>query len=616
MYKFKIIFLFFLFSQLSYSQKITKISGFVLDSASHEPIISATVSIEGTKSGTLTNQSGWFSLDITVENNIKISIVGYTTKTIKGKDILKSKNPINILLTEKPIISKEVVIESESRKEKNLQLMGYQQLSAQQIKYTPSLGGESDIMKTLQLLPGVSSVSETSTRINVRGGESNQNLVLIDGVQAYNPMHLMDFVSSFNTDAISNVELLRGSISSEYYGKLSSVLKINLKEGNRNETKWGGGISLLSSQLYAVGPMDANSSYMLSLRRTYFDLILKMLGEDFGYTFNDFYGKVIYHFSQSDHLYLSGYWGMDDASDSEDKNNSNKWGNHVLHLRYNRIWNNSVFTDFSLCYSKYYADLNWSIFKKSPYIVDYCFKNNTDINISNKLTLKTGGDFHLYNFKITSEAFDWSNNLNYLINSYEGNIFIDSKYRSDDKLIANIGAVFSYFKENKTKEAYYDFEPRFNFSYLISDDFSVKFAYTRMHQFIHILSPYNYSLPNDIFYPSSKNLPIMKGNQTTIGVSRTVDLGESEYDFSADLYYNDIKDVPNIKNHYQNADPFALSDQILIGKGWSYGTELQITKAEGRLSGWLNYTWSYAKRLFIGKNEDKAYDAKFNRTHQ
>jgi len=211
---------------------------------------------------------------------------------------------------------------------------------------------------------------------------------------------------------------------------------------------------------------------------------------------------------------------------------------------------------------------------------------------------------------------DHTNNSSYLIDSYEGNLFLSSKYKQGDKFVSDIGLVFSYFKEDKTNESYTNLEPRLNFSYMINDDFSIKLAYIFMHQYIHILSPYNNSLPNDVFYPSAKSLPPMSGSQLSAGVSKIMNLWESEYDLSADIYYNDMKKVPDIKNHFQNADPFALSDQILIGKGWSYGVEMQIAKNEGKLSGWLNYTWNAAKRLFPGKNKDKAYDAKFNKTHQ
>ncbi len=614
--KCKIILFVFLLSIAAKAQESHRVSGIVVDSASKVPLISSTVTIEGTKTGTLTNQSGWFSIDISPKENLKISLVGYSTKTVKGRVIIESVSPFIIYLAEKPIVSKEVVIETESRREKTLQLMGYEQLTAAQIKYSPSFGGESDIMKTLQLLPGVTATAENSTKLNVRGGESDQNLILIDGVQAYNPMHLMNFVSSFNTDAISNVEMLKGSISSEYYGKLASVLKINLKEGNKTEHKFGGGISFLTSQLYAEGPININSSYMFSARRTYLDWILRMIHSDVGYSFNDIYGKVSYQLNQYDHLYLSGYWGLDYTSEFDDNSNKNNWGNQVLHLRYNHLWSNSVFSDFSLCYSKYFADLNWIIYKKNPYVIDYSIKNITDINISNKHTLRTGGDFHFYNFRVTSEMFSESNRENYYINAIESNLFLSSKYRLNDNLITEAGIVFSYFKENKTEESSFNVEPRLNASYLIDEDFSIKFAYILMHQYIHTLSPYNYSLPNDVFYPSSKSLPYMKGNQITIGAAKTFDFFDSNYDLSAEFYYNDMKGIPNFKNHFENADPFALSDQIIIGKGWGYGAEFQITKAEGRFSGWLNYTWNTAKRIFPDKNDDRAYDPKFHKTHQ
>jgi len=616
MSRYKIIFLMLFTNIFMLAQNSVKISGIIVDSAANIPLVSATVMIEGTKIGTLSNQSGWFSIDIRPEDKLKISLVGYTTRILKGEEIHREKLPVHIRLAERAIFSSEVVIESESKREKTLQLMGYEQLSASQIKFTPSIGGESDIMKTIQLLPGISTSTEISTKINVRGGESDQNLILIDGVQAYNPMHLLNFVSSFNTDAISNVELLKGYVSPDHYGKLSSVLKINLKEGNRNEHKWGGGISLISSQLYAEGPINKNSSYMFSLRRTYFDLFLKIFDAEAGYSFNDLYGKVSYHFGQKDHLYLSGYWGLDYTQDFDNNDNSNKWGNQVFHLKYNHLWSSSVFSDFSLSFSKYFSDLKLGLSGKNPFVNDYSIKNVNDINISNELSLKVGGDFHLYNFKVTSEMFSFTNSQNYMINAFEGNLFVNSKFKFNDDFVAEIGAVSSYFRENYTIKSYCDLEPRTSLCYFINDETTVKFAYIMMHQYVHTISSYNYSLPGDVFYPSSANLPRMKGNQISFGAAAIARFLDSEFDVSADLYYNDMKDVPNFRYNFENADPLALSDQVIIGKGWGYGAELQIRKAEGRLSGWLNYTWSYAKRSFHGKNNDKPYDPKFHKTHQ
>jgi len=616
MHKYKIIFFLTLLTCIVNAQGLYKINGIVVDSVSKEALVSATVIIEGKKIGTITNQSGWFAIEINAYDNLLISLVGYNTKRVKGIDIIKSEMPYVVVLSESPVLSKEVVAETENRREKNLRLLGYEQLTANQIKYTPSFGGESDIMKTIQMIPGVTSANENSTKLNIRGGESNQNLILIDGVQAYNPMHLYDFVSSFNTDAISNVELFKGSISSEYYGKLSSVLKINLKEGNKYKLRWGGGISILSSQLYIEGPINPNISYMFSLRRTYLDLILRLSNSDAGYSFNDLYGKVTYQISKKSKLFLSGYWGLDYATDFGNELNYNKWGNHVIHLRYNYIWNNNIFSDFSFSYSKFFTNFNWDIYHKSPYVIDYSFKNLNDIIMSNKNSIKTGGDIHFYDFKITSEMFSRTNDISHFINSYEGNFFINWKHNFSEKFIFEMGSVYSYFSENKTKEKSSNFEPRLNLCYYLSDNFSIKVAYTQMHQFIHSIVPYNYYLPNDIFYPSSEKLPYMKGNQFTIGSSKVFNVLNSEYDVSLDLYYNDMKNVPNIKNHFDNTDPYLLPDQLTIGKGWGYGLEFQLAKKEGKVNGWISYCWNRAKRLFDGINNNEAYDPKFHKTHQ
>lgn len=595
------------------AQDLHKRSGIVLDSANRIPLISANILIEGTKLGTLTNSSGWFSIELSGRENIRVSLVGYNTKIINSNKLLSSESPYIIYLAEKPVLSNEVVVETESRREKSLQLMGYEQLTTAQIKYSPSFGGESDIIKTMQLLPGVTTANEISTRINVRGGEPDQNQILIDGIQAYNPTHLMNFVSSFNTDAISNVELLKGSIPAEYYGKLSSVLKINLKEGNNHEHKWGGGISFLSSQLYAEGPINSNFTYMVSARRTYFDLMMSLANMDVGYSFTDLYGKAVFHAGQKDIFYLSGYWGLDRIGELDEKSSDDKlkWGNYLVHFKYNRLWNSYVFSDFSASYSKYFNDLQWKNNDKHPYLADYSIKNITDINLSNMLSFKTGADYHFFNFNVAAEAGE-----DYKINVNEVNAFFTSKYKYNDNFISDIGITASWFSEDKTKQTYSNIEPRVTLCYLADKDMSYKFSYTMMHQYIHAISPYTVSELTDILYPSTKGLPGMKGSQITIGTTRLFNLFDSDYDMSIDLYYKDMKNVPDLKYRFKNADPYTIGDQIVIGKGWSYGVELQINKSVGRINGWLNYTWNDVKRLFPGKNNDKSYAPKFDKAHQ
>lgn len=601
-------------AQESMVEETINISGYVIDTITGSPLINALAVVEGTKYGVTTNNAGWFSLYIKGKDKIKFSYVGYNTKSISGSALLKMEQPLKIRLSERPLFSKEVVVESQAKREKSLALMGYHQLSPTEIKYSPSLGGESDILKTLKVYPGVVSTSEISTRINVRCGESDQNLILVDGVPVFNPVHLHGYLSSFNTDAISNVELLKGSIPANYYGKISSVININLKEGNQEKFKFGGGVSLLSSQLYAESPINKSSNFMISARRSYIDVIAASFGADGGYRYDDIYGKLVYHITSEDNLTLSGYYGYDKISLNDDDQKI-VWGNQVVNLKYNKLWSNSFYSDFTIYYSTYFTDIDWYQTKKNPSISDLCFRITNDYNFSNKISLRSGLDYHSLQFVLNTGKEIVGQNKEYSFSAEEINAFFTLKIYLSERVLTETGAALSIFNERFSNRKFFAFDPRFSISYMLDDDFSIKGAYSGTHQNLHILSPYALELPYDIFYPSTKKIPAAKGNQTSIGVTKFFRLGGSSYEAGVDLYYNDVKNLLGFKSNYEFHDPLHANSDMLIGKGWGYGSEIMLSKNEGSITGMLNYTYSKAYRSIKGKNKDDVFIPQFHRTH-
>ncbi len=617
----KVILIILFLTGVSFAQTQKNISGYVVDSLNGGPLIGAYITNKTLDTYAVTNQSGWFSIATTGNDTISISFIGYKTKALKVQEILDRSAAVYIRLEENPIIIGEIKVTSKLKKDKILKQTGYQYFSAKEVKYLPSVGGESDITKILQLLPGVSTSTEGSARFNVRGGDQDQNLMLLDGVQIYNPIHLLGYFSSFNTDAINSVEFYKGYIPPEYSEKLSSVININLKRGNPKKLKMSAGISLLSSQLMIDGPLGNNASIMISARRTYLDLINSLANiTDFNYSFSDIYSKLTFNLSPSDHLFFSSYYGTDHYTEQQqslyDNTSKNtKWGNYAAHLRYNRIWNSSFFSDISLVYSRYFSEYKRGETAKNPGITEFIFKIKNDYNVFKTLNLKFGGDLRYYKFDVTSDLLNSNTNV-YNLDAYETNLFSNAKLKFTNYLEANLGVNISTFNVKKYDGKYSFIDPRISINYLIDDATAVKLSYTGTHQYVHTLSSTKFYAPNDIFYPSNKNLKPINGNETSIGLTKIFSLNKSEYEFSLDLYYRDMKNVSQFRLNYYDADPDRLNEQLLVGKGWAYGMEIQLSKREGRLSGWVNYTWNKAFRKIGGKNFDKKFVPGFNRVHQ
>jgi len=615
----KLIILISLFTVCTLTAQKSKLSGYVVDSLSGNPLVNSYIFNSASKSYGITNQAGWFSIEGRPEDLLVVSYTGYASKKIRLMDI-DHKNGAVIKLVELPVTLSEIMVEASAENQKVLQTAGYQHFSIGEIKSLPSVGGEADITKILQLMPGVSTSSEGSARLNVRGSEQDQNLILMDGVQVYNPMHLLGYFSSFNADAINSVSFLKGYMSPEYSGKLASAIDVFLKEGNRDKVKISAGVSLLSSQLMIDGPLGGNNSFMISAKRTYLDLVNSLLNfADFNYSFSDIYSKIVFRVSNVDNIYISGYYGKDyyseKSSSSGIKNNTN-WGNYAVHLRYNRMWNNSLFSDISIILSRYSSEYDWEQLYKNPQINEYTLKTVSDLNLSQNLNVRFGGDARLYRINVASGLQEISNTQTYELRPFESNVFIDTKFKIMDCLEINAGANSSFFDVNSQESIFYNIEPRLGVNLFLTPNSVIKLSYSGTHQYIHTLSSTSFYAPNDIFYPSNSNLQPMTGSQITLGYTKLFYWGEMEYEFDLDGYYKDMKKIHQFKLNFYDANPEMLEEQLLFGKGWGYGIEVQLAKHQGRLSGWLNYTWNKSFRRIEGKNYDKVYLPGFLREHQ
>ena len=604
--------------------------GFVSDALTKERLIGANIRIEGTSRGTITNNYGFFSLpDINSSGiKIKISYLGYVTKIIELKEI--ENKPINIFLKPTDIKVEEIVVEADRHHDHiSSTSIGNISIPIMQIQTLPSVGGEVDLLKAVQLQSGVSSGNELSNGIYVRGGSFDQNLILLDGVTIYNPNHLWGFLSIFNTDAVKNVELIKGGIPAEYGGRLSSVLSFTLKDGNLEKTTWQGGVSTISSRLSVEGPFSKNGSYLISLRRSYFDLPLFFLNSEYkeyenkAY-FYDFIAKANYTISNSDRFYLSGYFGKDaftskyTYSDLSDIDIGFSWGNQAYNLRWNHLWSSDFFSNVALVYSDYYSlqkEFNYRssmIFIKEPSVKDFSLKADGEYFINENHSLKFGTAFINHRFRATAGLFENSNEIA-LINVNEIQNYISHDWKITERLQITEGIRYDYFSTIKKGEI----DPRINLRYLINDDLSLKVSYTKMYQFTHLLSTSIIMLPGDIYYPSTQFLMPENSQQISAGIFSSLSfLKLPEIETSLEIFYKDMKNLPMFRHRFSSPSDENIKQDVVIGKGWAYGIDLQLNKNYGAFTGWLSYSYLFTRRQYEEKNGGRAFSPKFERPHQ
>lgn len=624
------------------------VSGTVRDATSGETLIGASVFLaEQPRSAVLSNSYGFYSINApSGRYTLVVSFTGYKTDTLPvelSKDIT-----LDIQLNSAGAVLQEAVV-SASRNNNNVvkPLMGVQKLSVTEIRDIPVIFGEKDILKTIQLLPGVQSAGDGNSGFYVRGGSIDQNLILLDGATVYDPSHLLGFFSVFNSDAIKDVTLYKGAIPAEYGGRLSSVLDVKMNDGNSKEYSASGGIGLIDSRLNIEGPIHKDDgSFIVSARRTYADLFLK-LSKDTNTNRNSLYFydlnvKANYRLGEKDHLYLSGYFGQDHLGISNSFDLT--YGNSTATLRWNHLITSKLFSNTSLIYSKY----NYTIGINSgnndvgieSYIQDLHFKEDFEYYLSSGNKLTFGADVIDHTISpgvITASASSNFNSLN--IQDHHGlesalyinhavsvgdNLNIDYGLRAGLYTVLGPGTFYTYdqngntldstnYASGKTVVNYFNLEPRFSTSYKLTDNSSIKASYARTTQNLHLLSNSTSSNPTDVWVSNSINVKPEIGDQVSLGYYRN--LKENAYELSAEVYYRYMQNQIDYRNGAQLIANTNVESQLIYGHGRAYGLELYARKKVGQLTGWISYTLSRTERQFPGVNNYSWYPATQDRTH-
>ncbi len=628
-------------------QRVT-LSGYTLEEGSQEYLSNVSIYIKEQSIGAVSNDYGFYSLSIPEgTHEVFISFVGYKTitKTIDfNKDIT-----LNFILEPDTQYLDEIVITSDrSSLKSEVTQMSSESITPAIIKDTPAIFGEKDAVKTLQLLPGVKAGNEGSAGFYVRGGTPDQNLIILDESIVYNSNHLFGIFSIFNGDAIKTVEMFKGGFPARYGGRLSSVVKIDTKNGNKEKIKGNVNISLISSSFMLEGPLKKDkTSFVLSGRRTYLDLLVRPFLEsnnDFSYNFSDITTKIHHVFDEKNKLYWSLYFGEDKYKRKErfedegvnDKTDERiQWGNITSTLRWNHEFNNKLFSNTSLIFSNYKfqneqleSNINNSSFNSSNSgIDDYGLKVDFNYYPNPKHTLKFGMLSTYHNFKpkaITirdSEDIDISNTQR--IRTFESALYVEDNWEFNKKLNINPGLRLSYF-QHKSK-VYFKPEIRFALAYRLKPTLAIKASYAKMNQYIHRLSNSGLGLPTDLWISSTEGLKPQVSEQVALGLAK--DFGDDMYEATLEAYYKkmddiiefkegasfaSVNDLSNITSSIQTVD---FVNGLTTGEGWAYGSEFLLRKKRGKFTGWLGYTLSWSERQFEELNQGRRFRDRFDRRH-
>lgn len=627
------------------SQSHFTLNGYIEDASTGEKLPGATVYIPAKKLGTNTNVYGFYSITLPADTfELVYSYVGYRSE--RRKLLLDKNIAINISLSlQKELKEVEIKADRAARIEETTR-MGTIDIPMAQIKTIPALLGEVDVLKALQLLPGVKSGGEGSSGIYVRGGGPDQNLILLDGVPVYNASHLFGFFSVFNADAIKNVELVKGGFPARYGGRLSSVVDITMKEGNMKKFSGEGSVGIVSSKLSLEGPIIKDkTSFIVSARRTYIDILAQPFikaeaqasgnAGTAGYYFYDLNAKVNHIFSPRDRLFLSVYTGKDKFYSDLD-NGSNVygaelgWGNLTSALRYNHVFFSQLFANFTATYSKYEFFVDESIkdiqldqtfaLQYISGIRDYSFKADFDYLPLPDHYIRFGGAGIYHTFTPgalqLSQKGNNTNNLdttlsNQITNTYELSAYVEDDYKVSEKLKVNIGFHGSSFLVNNKR--FNSLQPRLAARYKLNELYSLKASYVTMSQYLHLLSNSNIGLPTDLWLPATDKVGPETSQQISGGLARTI---REDYELSVETYYKKMNGLIEYKEGAdfigQNVD---WQKKVEIGKGRSYGLEVFLQKKEGKTTGWIGYTLSWSYRQFDNINQGLEFPYKYDRRH-
>lgn len=623
------------------------ISGTIYDSKTGETIIGATVVLKGSTSvGAATNNYGFYSLTIPDgSHTILVRYIGY--KTIERTVDLNQNITLNFKLEEDALTLGEVVISAEKRNEQITNTdIGTEKLDIKEISKIPVLFGEQDVMKVLTLTPGVKTTGEGSGGLFVRGGSASQNLILLDEAIVYNPNHLLGFFSTFNSDAIKDLTLYKGTAPAEYGGRISSVMDVKMNEGNNQKFHVGGGIGLISSRLNLEGPIVKDKgSFLITGRRTYADLFLKLSSNEAinqnKLYFYDLNLKSNYKINDNNRIFISGYFGRDVLSFAD--RFGIDWGNTTGTVRWNHIWNPKLFSNTSLIYSDY--DYRVKItrdvdeFSLTSVIKNWNLKHEFDYFANDKSKFKFGisSIYHTITPGQVEVSEDSDINPVILQDRYalENGLFFSHNWKPSSRFNLDYGVRLStfnllgggdfysyedgevsdstHFNKGEIVQTYINIEPRLNLAYILNETQSLKLSYTRNTQNLHLLQNSNSSTPTDIWIASSKNVKPEISDQVSIGYFKN--FKKDQYQFSAETYFRWMDNQLDLKNGAEIRANEHIEGELLFGIGRAYGLELMLKKKYGRFTGWAAYTLSRTERKIDGINDRNWYAARQDATH-
>lgn len=622
-----IFFLFLISPLISFAQKVT-ISGYIKDADSKEVLIGASILIPKLKIGTTSNQYGYYSLSFPAADTTEV-LISYSGYHPVAKQLLKRQSvQVDILLQPANNSLNEVVVNA-NRNEDNIKKaeMGVIDIPIKAIKQLPVLLGEHDILKTIQLLPGVQGGQEGTTGFYVRGGNLDQNLIQLDEATVYNPSHLFGLFSTFNVNAINSVKLIKGGFPSQYGGRLSSILDIKMKEGNKTKFVTEGGLGLISGNLTFQGPIQKNkSSFIISARRSYIDLFLKQISKTTTYRFYDINAKVNYELGKNDHLFISAFKGNDDAAytGANSLNYGTNFGNSTASLRWNHLYGNKVFSNTSLIYNDYHLQLGTA--QNSYYqvlytgIKDINAKTDFTATPSTKHTIKFGANYTYHTLypgaisaKIPKKGKKVSINPDSLTKRYssEAAFYVNDDYQLSENFSVNYGVRIPVF--NASGKTYTNIEPRITTRLSLDKSTSLKASYTQMNQFVHLVPSSTASLPADIWLTSSNKIKPQTSSQVALGLFKN--FKENEIETSVEVYYKTMNNQVLFKEGTQILLNTNLDNVLTFGKGKSYGVELFVKKNFGRLTGWASYTLSKSTQQFPDLNFGNSFPSSYDRTN-
>jgi outer membrane cobalamin receptor len=638
----------------AFAQKIT-IHGYITDRATGERTLGASIIVSPSNTGTTSNNYGFYSITVPKANDsieVSYSFVGYQSQQYKFP--AKENKRLDVLLSANSVLEDVIVTSSRKNNKVISSQMSTIQLNQEQIKNLPAMLGEADVLRAVQLLPGIQAGNEGNVGFYVRGGGADQNLILLDGVPVYNAMHLFGFFSVFNSDALQTVDVIKGGFPARYGGRLSSVLDIRMKEGNNQEFHGEGGLGLLAARLMLEGPVKkGKSSFMVSGRRTYADLYMRPLiksinnkGAEAGYYFYDLNAKVNFYLGKKDHLYFSGYFGNDkfDGNVNYDfnsdsllaKNNRYKatmeWGNSTAIVRWNHEFSRNLFCNMTFNYTKYQFNLsntqnvlqatgvNAVYYQAySSGIEDKSLRIDLDYLPNPNHFIKIGTSVTRHNYRpgafqtqITNSSYN--NDSSYhagFISSSEFDTYAEDDIRFSNRIKANVGLHLTGFWVRNN--FFTSLQPRVSLRYLLRTDMSLKVSFAQMNQFIHLLTNNGVGMPTDLWVPATGIVPPEKSLQAAIGWQlnwkHNIEFGIESYYKKMDnvIEYKEGSSFVNALNNWEN--------QVVTGTGTSYGIEWMAQKQKGRTTGLIGYTLSWSDRQFADLNNGQPFPYKYDRRH-